>query len=364
MNIETFFNTVKNFPPSQSILMRGSTGIGKSQIAKRLAEYHNLPLVDVRGSTMSEGDTGGYPDIEAMKENGVMTFVMPSWFVRACREPVVLLLDELNRSLRSVQQSFFQIVLDRELGNDKDGNPYKLNPGTRVIAAVNHGSEYDVNDMDPALLRRFWVADIETSVDSWINWASDNDIHEIIIDFIRHEHDHFQVDLTKVSPGSVVPTPASWHKLSYALSHMNIDLNDYAGLKRKSNKVYNITSGFVGNESSIVFTSFLKNYNRQITPDNILNEWDAFKSKVLELSSDKINGLIQKIVDDMKINEWEVHQAENVSKFAQVITEEMTLHFWSEITKTKRIENIRKIHKYLGSYIVEIVNKAQLNSKK
>ena len=63
MNIETFFNTVKNFPPNQSILMRGGTGVGKSQTAKKIADYHGLPLIDVRGSTMSEGDTGGYPDI-------------------------------------------------------------------------------------------------------------------------------------------------------------------------------------------------------------------------------------------------------------------------------------------------------------
>ena len=47
---------------------------------------------------MQEGDVGGYPDLEGMKENGIMTFCMPSWFVRACREPVVLMLDELNRS--------------------------------------------------------------------------------------------------------------------------------------------------------------------------------------------------------------------------------------------------------------------------
>jgi MoxR-like ATPase len=73
------------------------------------------------------------------------------------------MLDELNRSLPGVQQSFFQLVLDRELGNDKDGNPYKFHPETRIFAAVNHGSEYDVNEMDPALLRRFWTVDLQPS---------------------------------------------------------------------------------------------------------------------------------------------------------------------------------------------------------
>ena len=157
MDIKTFKLVAPNLPADIAILMRGPTGVGKSFLGKAIADGCGLPFIDVRGSTMSEGDVGGYPDIEGMKETGVMTFCMPSWFIRACREPVVLMLDELNRSLVGVQQSFFQLVLDRELGNDKDGNPYRLHPQTRVIAAVNHGSEYDVNDMDPALLRRFWV---------------------------------------------------------------------------------------------------------------------------------------------------------------------------------------------------------------
>ncbi len=356
MNIETFFNTVKSFPPNQSILMRGSTGIGKSQIARQIAEYHDLPLIDVRGSTMSEGDSGGYPDIEAMKENGVMTFVMPSWFVRACREPVVLLLDELNRSLRGVQQSFFQIVLDRELGNDKNGNPYRLNPGTRVIAAVNHGSEYDVNDMDPALLRRFWVADIECEVSDWINWAQKNQIHDIIIDFIRHHHEHLAVDPTSVEPGEVIPTPASWAHFNNVLQYSNIDLDSYAGKNRKPTKLFNIASGFLGKETSITFADFIKKYNNTITPENIINEWDAYEAKLNDLSSDKLNALISKISNHFSINEWTVEQAENAAKFAKVITHEMLIHMWSELTKTKNIENIRKIHKFLGTYIVDVVN--------
>ena len=158
MDIATFKIVAPALPSHIAILMRGPTGVGKSHLARQIADAHGLPFIDVRGSTMSEGDVGGYPDIEGMKESGVMTFCMPAWFIRACNEPVVLMLDELNRSLPGVQQSFFQLVLDRELGNDKNGVPYRLHPETRVIAAVNHGSEYDVNEMDPALLRRFWVA--------------------------------------------------------------------------------------------------------------------------------------------------------------------------------------------------------------
>ena len=152
MDIKTLKNVATQLPADISILMRGPTGIGKSQVARAMAGHFDLPFVDVRLSTMSEGDVGGYPDIEGMKESGIMTMCMPSWFIRACREPVVLMLDEMNRALPGVQQSAFQLVLDRELGNDEDGVPYKLHPDTRIIAAVNHGAEYDVNDMDLSLI--------------------------------------------------------------------------------------------------------------------------------------------------------------------------------------------------------------------
>ena len=161
MDIKTFKSVASKLPAEIAVLMRGPTGVGKSHLARAAADEIGLPFIDVRLSTMSEGDVGGYPDIEGMKETGVMTFCMPSWFVRATKEPVVLMLDEMNRALPGVQQSAFQLVLDRELGNDQDGNPYRLHPETRIFAAVNAGAEYDVNDMDPALLRRFWTIDLE-----------------------------------------------------------------------------------------------------------------------------------------------------------------------------------------------------------
>ena len=81
--------------------------------------------------------------------------------MRACNEPVILFLDELNRGLPAVQQSFFQIVLDRQLGNDIDGNPYDIHPETRIFAAINHGNEYDVNDSCPINNNPCKKADLE-----------------------------------------------------------------------------------------------------------------------------------------------------------------------------------------------------------
>ena len=112
MDIKTLKNIVPYLPPHVAVLMRGPTGVGKSHVARGFADVLGLPFIDVRGSTMDEAKVGGLPDMMAGDEKKVATFMVPSWCKRACEEPCVIMLDELNRSMPTVMQAFFQIVLD------------------------------------------------------------------------------------------------------------------------------------------------------------------------------------------------------------------------------------------------------------
>ena len=353
MDIATFKIVAPNLPSHIAILMRGPTGVGKSHLARQVAEVHGLPFIDVRGSTMSEGDVGGYPDLEGMKENGVMTFCMPSWFIRACNEPRVLMLDELNRSLPGVQQSFFQLVLDRELGNDKNGVPYRLHPETRVIAAVNHGSEYDVNEMDPALLRRFWVSDIIPTSADWIDWAKDNDIDPVLIDFIRQNPAHLRVDPSTVEPGTVCPNPASWHRVNECLTHMNMLPADMAG-KPNPEGMYALALGLVGTEAAISFCAFVKDYEIQIYAEDVL-DGKLKKAEIKKVENSMLNNVIEKIGDHAKDNAWTQKQCKNVDTFARAISGEMMVILWNKISASGNIANIQKMHKLLGQEVVKAV---------
>lgn len=353
MDIATFTTVAPNLPAQIAILMRGPTGVGKSHLARQIADKHNLPFIDVRGSTMSEGDVGGYPDLEGMKESGVMTFCMPSWFMRACNEPVVLMLDELNRSLPGVQQSFFQLVLDRELGNDKNGVPYRLHPDTRVIAAVNHGSEYDVNEMDPALLRRFWVADIIPTSSDWVEWAKENNLDSVLIDFITQNPAHLRVDPGSVEPGTVCPNPASWHRVNECLVHMNMAPSDVAGNETPSG-LYALAMGMVGTEAAIAFTAFVKDYEIQITAEDVLNG-GLKKKEISKIQISMLNNVIDKVADHSKENSWSNKQCKNVDAFSRAISGEMMVVLWNKIAAGGNIENIQKMHKLLGQEVVKAV---------
>ena len=354
LDIKTFKMVAPKLPAEIAILMRGPTGVGKSHLAKQCSMVLDLPFIDVRGSTMSEGDVGGYPDIEGMKDSGVMTFCMPSWFMRACAEPVVLMLDEMNRALPGVQQSFFQLVLDRELGNDKNGVPYKLHPETRVYAAVNHGAEYDVNDMDPALLRRFWVCDLEPTHHDWLEWAAGAEIDPVLRDFIGQHPEHLRVDPGQVESGTICPNPASWHRVDTSLKHMGMAPAEVAGNARPEG-FYALCLGMVGTEAGIAFSDFVENYESVVTAVDVLDNWDEKKDGILELPNDRLNALIEKLKENCKDNMWTVSQAANVGALAEAIPGEMMVSLWNAVSSTQVLENIQKLHHLIGKKIVAAV---------
>jgi len=360
MDIKTFTKLAGSLPPHIAILMRGPTGVGKSHLARALADDLDLPFLDVRGSTMDESQVSGIPDFETSKTSGVATFCLPSWYVRSCREPVVLMLDELNRSMPQVMQSFFQIVLDRQLGNNADGIPLTLHPDTRVIAAVNHGAEYDVAEMDPALLRRFWVVDLDPTVSDWIDWAGKNDIDPLTIDFVRQHPEHFRVDPGSVEPGTVIPTPASWHRLDESLRHMGMAPSSCAGGSPEG--FYALATGFVGMEASIAYTDFVKRYERVISAEDVMEgRVDAARAKELEAS--EALSVIEKVIFHNTENTWKKKEAKNIAAFVKTRGGEQLVYFWNALSKGQVLANIQSIHKEIGNEVVKIVREARgLNS--
>jgi|TARA_R100000501_G_C2613676_1_gene107647 hypothetical protein len=362
MDIKTFKMLAHRLPAEHAILMRGPTGVGKSFLAVAAAKELGLPFIDVRGSTMDESKVTGIPDFVASKELGVSTFVLPSWFVRACREPALLMLDEINRSMPQVMQAFFQIVLDRELGNDGNGNPMKLHPETRVWAAGNFGVEYDVGDVDPALLRRFWTQDIECTNEDWLEWATATGLDPVLIDFIRQNPIHLRVDPGTVESGTVCPAPASWHRLNDSLVHMGMAPEDVAG--SRPDGFYALCTGYVGLEASIAFTEFVSKYELQVSAKMVL-DGKVNTAMARKMKASESVAVLEKLIIHCTDNNWTANQVDNIGKMLKGCSEEQTVLFWNKLMKTKNMTNIKLVHKKLGDEVIAMVAKARaLGAKK
>ena len=347
MDIKTFVQVISKLPPQIAVLAKGPTGIGKSHIVHQVGDRLDMEVIDRRLSQMTEGDIIGLPELV----DGVTRFAPIDWFVRACNEPVILFFDELNRATIEVQQCAFQIVLDREL------NGHKLHPETRVYAAVNEGSEYQVTEMDPALLRRFFVTTLEPTVQDWLTWArKSNRIDSLMVTFIEKYPAHLR-HTGQIQPGTVYPNPASWDRLNMAL--------EYAGMKPSQScgpnfnpLFYSMCTGFLGIETTIAFVDYVKNHEFKFSAEDVLDDYPNIKGAIDALTTDKKNDLLNIIVTHTTNNEVTVSQVQNACQFVKSCSDEMLVNFMNMIMETKKLPNIRKFHKLLSMRLVDAVNAA------
>jgi len=352
MDIKTFVNVVSALPKEISVLAKGPTGIGKSQIFQQIGKRLGLPVIDRRLAQMTEGDIIGLPELV----DGVTRFAPCDWFIRACKEPVILFFDELNRATLEVQQCAFQIVLDREL------NGHKLHPQTRVYAAVNEGSEYQVLDMDPALLRRFWSMDIEPTKEDWITWAkTSDDISAATIEFINKFPSSLR-HTGQMEPGKTYPNPASWHRLNTALTHAGMNPDDVCGSGNLPELFYPMCLGFIGQSDSVKFSDFVKEYVNKFFAEDVIDStrWSNKKQSILDLNNDKKNSLLEQIIDWTKTegNDISIDEVDRCVDLVKSCSEEMIVNFFNMVMETEDLDTIKKFHKRLGKLVTDIINES------
>jgi hypothetical protein len=363
MSTNTIISIVPRLPANIAVLIKGGTGIGKSHITRGISNTLGMPVVDVRGSTMDEAGVTGIPDFEGSKEAQVSYFLTTSWFKRACDEPVVLFLDEMNRSLPQVLQSFFQIVLDRELGNDKNGMPRRLHPETRVIAAVNAGQAYDVNEIDPALLRRFWVCELSVDTDAWLNWGTEEGLSRSMLDFIRINPSELWVDPATVETGKVIPTPASWHRLDESLRFMNMGPDSFIG-KGAPEGFYHVCAGFVGTEAAAKFIDHVKSMTADVSAADVLRDWSAVESRVSRTDASQMNKIVDRLVAHIKENGLTDEEGVQLAAFAAFAGGEVTIRLWTTASAgADAARVINPLHCAIGALVVEAAKAVTISKK-
>ena len=92
---------------------------------------------------------------------------------------------------------------------------------------------------------------------------------------------------------------------------------------------------------------------------DVLNRWTTKSKAISKITNDKKNDLLDQIVLYCKSNEITLQQATYASEFAKSCSDEMLVNFMNGIMETGNIPNIRMIHKFIASKVVEIVNLAQ-----
>ncbi len=332
VDFKTFGKMVKYVTAVRKpVLLRGRHGIGKSTVVYQYADHIGMPVVERRASQMTEGDLVGLPSIKGNSTS----FNPPDWFKTACDNPVVLFLDEVDRATLEVRQGIFELTDSRKL------NGHVLHDDTIIFAAVNggeHGSQYQVGEMDPAELDRWTVFDIEPTVEDWLDWAKKADISDEVWGFINHNHDHLE-HKDDFEPNKVYPSRRSWERLNECLSQSKL-FDDH-------NALYHLATAFVGFEAAVAFRDFVATMDRQVTVDDILNKGDF--AKVRDFDINEHSALVSKFeAEKVFAGELTDDQISNVARYMMTgMPSEVVMKVWALLGQTGGDEqkNLLKIHK-------------------
>ncbi len=171
---------VKQFDPDcEVVYLRNATLEslnGKSVYVQPITKRIEVPVA----KTIINPDTKQEETIQTIEyqdvivKDGYMLDVKPTWLVnleeKCKKEPDkihVVFFDELTNALHAIQGMAFNIILDREV-NGK----WKLPDNARIAAAGNDLSDsMAATTLAEPLFNRFAHVYIETTLDSWLNWA-------------------------------------------------------------------------------------------------------------------------------------------------------------------------------------------------
>ena len=199
--------------------------------------------------------------------------------------PSVLLLDELNRAALDVRQGTMQLILEKELHTHK--LPYINGRQTQIIAAINPADDYQVDELDPALLDRFLHVTVEADATSWLAWARESNINHIVRDFIAENKNklHFTP-----SDGKTGASPRSWAKLAAF-----VDIMDTIAPELH----HPIMNGKIGSALASQFLVFYNNYSKNIGIKEVEKEIAKAKKKNSDIEA--VGAHIAKFLENQEV---------------------------------------------------------------
>lgn len=278
-------------PSWQNIMLTGRHGIGKSQILTNYFEAKGMRVVALFLGQMSDpGDLLGLPTKD--EATGKTTFMPPYWFP-VDGQPVVLFLDELNRARPEILQTVMDLVLNRKLAG-------RLLPeGSRIISACNDGDEYQLTDLDPALVSRFNIYTFRPTVEEWLLWATRKGLDERVTAFIQANPELLDRSSdTKEEQGlEKDPDRRAWEKVARVMDN----ISDPKQVHQK------IVAGIVGVQAAAKL--FLSLQKELLTPQELLAD---FKGAKRELDKYQLHQL--SLVNDTLCRFFETDQIETMER--------------------------------------------------
>lgn len=243
-----------------SVLVLGHPGVGKSTMAKELAEEFGLPLIEIRLAHVDPAELVGVqmPD----RESGKLIQYVPEWV--PSEKPAFIFLDEINAGVTKLHQAAaYQIVLDKRAGK------VKFASGTKVMAAGNLEEDNAiVTPLSQALNNRFVHFILEPDVDAWLEWARKAGITDVMRAYVSFRGIK---GLYNNTGQQAFPTPRS-----IAMADNLYKRGKEKGMKKSDIK--KLIASCIGEGDAVQFMAFEEIYS-SIDIEQVIKTGQGFESK-------------------------------------------------------------------------------------
>lgn len=318
---QKLYKLLETMPAEQNIMLSGRHGIGKSEILTRFYQKRGMKVVSLFLGQMSDpGDLIGLPHKD--EKSGRTEFMPPYWFP-VDGKPIVLFLDELNRARPEVLQTIMDLALNRKLAGKK------LPEGSILISAVNDGEEYQLTDLDPALVSRFNIYTFMPTIAEWLLWANENGLDERVIGFIHDHGEWLDGENEKVNQYQGLeksPDRRAWKKVSDLIKNVAELNEDY--------KLF--IAGIVGVRATAAFFAAL-NEMKEISGRDVLLDFRKVEGKLAEMQIHELSVINEDIYRYLQLGEFateEIVIIENLTAYLTFLEsrKEAMAHFASLMT--------------------------------
>src|SRR5580698_5146168 len=247
---EQALNLTKFFIRSgHNCFLFGQRGVGKTEIAIQAAKECRLKINYINLSVIERPDLAGYPDMSSPGD--VINFKSPHFLPKLigdAKPDSIILFDEVDKVQPEVTAPLLEILLFKKI------NGVPINAISCILTGNLPNEGAFSNQLSSALLDRGAKYILSFNFERWVDWAKANNVHDLIIGFLRSDPQFACASIEDTAYAS--HSPRSWTWASQALvKSKELKIPDIESVTQ-------IISGYVGSEAGLRFKLWYEFYRK------------------------------------------------------------------------------------------------------